>query len=67
MMASRIAAEEREAELYAEAIRVRFHTTDWARWNREIIARWSKTALLRIKTRGWVLAEAVDGVQWNAR
>jgi hypothetical protein len=49
--------EEREARTYADAIRLHIDDTDWGTWNRAIIARWSKTALLRVKTRAWQIIE----------
>jgi hypothetical protein len=49
--------ERSEAQAYADAIRFRMDTTDWFGWNRDIIARWSKSALLRIKVAAWKIVE----------
>lgn len=57
MKPDRAAAEEAVAQAYAKAIR-ELHTGNfWSEWNREIIARWSRTALLRVKTRAWAIVE----------
>lgn len=47
--------EEAEAQRYADGI-VR-GDLDWTAINAEIIARWSMTALLRIKRRAWQIVE----------
>ncbi len=52
----RRAAEEAEAQSYAEAI-YNGWPVEWAQWNQRIIDRWSKAALLRIKRRAWDIVE----------
>jgi hypothetical protein len=51
----RQAAEEAEAQRYAEAIRTRGDYTSefWGNWNWAIVERWSRTALQRVKKRAW--------------
>jgi hypothetical protein len=51
-------AEEQEAQSYAKALHKPYHDTDWPGWNRDIIARWSKSALMRIKWRAWAIVES---------
>ena len=58
MSALRDAAEEEEAQAYAELIAVDMGKVDWPALNAEIIAKRSKTALIRIKTRAWQILEA---------
>ena len=48
--------EEAEAVKYAELIRGPFRA-DWAAINADIVARFSLTALHRIKTRAWRIVE----------
>lgn len=62
LSAPRQEAEEAEAQRYAEAIRVRGdHTAEfWGNLNWEIVERWSRTALQRIKRRAWQIIEAPE-------
>ena len=55
-MPSRAEQEEAEARRYAELIRGP-HRGDWPAINADIIARFSRTALIRIKRRAWQIVE----------
>ena len=59
LSAARQEAEEAEAQRYAEAIRTRGdHSAEfWGDLNWEIVERWSRTALRRVKTRAWQIVE----------
>jgi hypothetical protein len=54
----RLAAEERAAQHYARAIQTNLLDADfWRALNVAIIARWSVTALNRIKRRAWQIVD----------
>ena len=56
---TRAELEEDEAQDYAEAILMAdMIRPDWAAKNAEIIERWSRAALLRIKRRAWQIVES---------
>lgn len=60
MTPDRALAEEREAVAYAALILA--GSQSWEKVNREIIERWSKSALLRVKYRAWQIVEKVAEV-----
>jgi hypothetical protein len=55
----RRAAEDQAAREYADRIRrdAGGSLLDWTAYNRAIIARWSLSALLRVKARAWRIVE----------
>lgn len=59
LRADRCEAEEAEAQRYAAAILTYGdHTGEfWRDLNREIVERWSRTALQRVKARAWQIVE----------
>lgn len=60
MTPERQAAEEQAAQEYARAIR-RISGDEgwyWATLNTDIVARWSESALRRVKQRAWKIVEA---------
>ena len=60
LSAARREAEEAMAQRYAEGIRTYGdHTGEfWSDPNWEIVERWSRTALQRVKARAWQIVEA---------
>jgi hypothetical protein len=54
-VSKRQAQEEAEAQQYAEGIMR--GDLNWTAVNAEIIAKWSVTALVRVKTRAWEIVE----------
>lgn len=55
--AERAAAEEEVAQDYARKIVGGLDIVDWHQVNRDIIDRWSMSALHRIKRRAWQIVE----------
>jgi hypothetical protein len=60
MTPARQAAEEAMAQRYAEGIRTNGDHTGqfWRDLNWEIVERWSRTALQRVKARAWQIVDA---------
>ena len=60
MNRARQISEEVMAQRYAEGIRTHGDHTGqfWADLNREIVERWSRTALQRVKARAWQIVDA---------